>query len=505
MVSVAADAPSGPITITIEGTTPGGAACTSNATITVEKLVDLAFVGAEEDEEETKGGFVCTFDDAGTALPALTLTSAATQGTVDFTVSGHKGGFQLYQDAAGTLVYPLFNDTFDVSQLPKVFYIKGFVVSGSARDITFTAQYTGNAGSCEDTVKLTLLEPQLQSLRYPSYHGPMINNNSDYTPDGDPFPDPEWEKDRIPEAVPISHTMDLNVDVEATIQVSPADVIDVDFTLVATGQPGFNFNDEQNLDGGTNTVLLTSTDKIAKVIQELDGTSDWRLLVSGRACLEQDAGPSVVYVTMGTPRDTAVWEHTVTENRIRRAVAYASIAGNVNPHQIVGEMIWSLGQYSLVSPVPNPWNVPDETAYACESIVRFAEAVAKMVDLPGTFDHRNIYAKPDAPATAIEAPSNHGGLGEDVVLHPNGVWRAFLVDDGGGINNFEAAAKFTACQVTLYYPGGAPGAILIDKDQVLWVFDSLGWVESTGLGEGIVHEVIWSYPDLPLVEFPNCP
>ena len=48
------------------------------------------------------------------------------------------------------MVYPFFNQTFNVSQLPKVFYVKGFVVSNAARDVTFRAEYDdGDGFVCE--------------------------------------------------------------------------------------------------------------------------------------------------------------------------------------------------------------------------------------------------------------------------------------------------------------------------------------------------------------------
>lgn len=165
----------------------------------------------------------------------------------------------------------------------------------------------------------------------------------------------------------------------------------------------------------------------------------------------------------------------------------------------------SLG-IALAGRLDNAWDVPDRPSAPCESIVRFAEKVAKMVNLPGTFEHRNIYAIETAPATAIEAPSTHGGLNTDGRMHPTQTtWGLALIDGDAGCNAFEATAKFTACGQTLFYAGGVPGAVFTNKDDVLKVFDTLSWIEFVG-GVCTIRENVFQYPDAPATApTPPCP
>ncbi|NOT01702.1 MAG: hypothetical protein HOP29_13855 [Phycisphaerales bacterium] len=111
-------------------------------------------------------------------------------------------------------------------------------------------------------------------------------------------------------------------------------------------------------------------------------------------------------------------------------------------------------------------------------MVRFAEKIVKMIDIPGTFDDRYIYAIESAPASAIEDDPDVlfpcCGLNASPRVHPsNSAWVLALIA-GGGCNAFEATVKFTYCGETRYYPGGTT-KVYSQKADVLYVFDTLSW------------------------------
>jgi len=132
-----------------------------------------------------------------------------------------------------------------------------------------------------------------------------------------------------------------------------------------------------------------------------------------------------------------------------------------------------------------------------------------MVDVPGTFEHRRIYAIETAPSVGIEVPGTHQGLNEDVRTHPTEPWELALIDGDGGCNAFEAAAKFTSCGVMRYYAGGTE-TVTTNNDDVLKVFDSMSWIAFAGrdvvCAQCTVQEDVYEYPDPPAnPDPPQCP
>ena len=300
--------------------------------------------------------------------------------------------------------------------------------------------------------------------------------------------------------------MNERVVVEATIQVAPnvPEFPPASFTIETSGSLGFNFQATQSFVGGDNVVTLTSTDGLESRIQFFPPSINWKVSHNGRACLQRDAGPKLVYVTVGTPRDTTVLKHQVTQIRMERAVVQAGAANSLNPHEIVKTVIQAQGAFDLTQARDNAWRVPD-LGGDCQSIVRFAEKVAKMVNVSGLFDHRHIYAIETAPTVAIEVPNTHGGLNDDERNHPTESWTLALIDDDNCCNAFEAVAKFTACGFTRYYAGGTT-KVFGNKDDVLTVFAELSW-SSGGVGCAcVVEDTVVAYPPPPAnPPIPPCP
>jgi len=233
--------------------------------------------------------------------------------------------------------------------------------------------------------------------------------------------------------------------------------------------------------------------------------------------VQAQTGPHTAYITMGPPQDTDQERYVVTQNRMERAVHWAGLADSTKPHAIVAEVLYSLAPlFNLQREAVNAWTVPDENlGVDCQSMVRFAESVAKMVNFPGTFEHVNIYAIETHPTDAIEddpdcVPAGGCpccGFNSNVRVHPaNPAWVLSLVA-GGGCNSFEATAKFTYCGETRYYPGGTTAAYQ-NKDDVLYVFDTMSWVVESDLPactlapEPPVFEYV---PKPPQAAVPDCP
>lgn len=215
---------------------------------------------------------------------------------------------------------------------------------------------------------------------------------------------------------------------------------------------------------------------------------------------------------MGPPVNPGLPYHWPTVKRMQRAVAYAGAANSLNPHEIVRSVVHSLApRFNLTENVQNAWRVPDASNGAdCQSMVRFVRKVVSMVNVPGTFEHRNIYAIETAPTIAIEDDPNGWpccGLNTSPRLNPqNPNWALSLVTDGG-CNAFEATVKFTYCNETRFYPAGTT-RVYGQKDDVLYVFDTMSWVVSDdfpGCTAAPVPDVFEYVPAPADANVPSCP
>jgi len=533
-VTLSADAePNDSATVTLtatsssDGTCGSGQSdgCSDQASVTVIRP-DLTFLGVSEEQEENPGGFLALNDDddneneildkdetgptAGEDdLRSLTLSvPLELEGTITLSCTSGCSKVKLYENANRTNPVSLPQSwTVPGEPFPKVFYVEGFAPSARMRDVSLKVAFEGEGGPGEDPVKLTVIDVQLRALTFTSDHGLMLDNNIDYEPTGTLFGEPEWGPAFTPPRnYPISHTMDSHVGVSAIITVAPSDAPAFTYRIAGAAEvAGFNFDATVSLGGGLNFPELTSTDTIEKDIQVLTPAIEWLITRDGRSWAEERTGLHTVYVTMGTPRDTYLLAHVVTQKRMARAVEQASAANSLNSHEIVRTVTWAQGNFSLLGPLPNAWLVPDQPA-PCESIVRFVGKVVKMVNVPGTFAHKTIYAIETAPSDAIEQSDMHAGLNQDVRHHPeHPSWQLFLIDGNGGCNAFEAVAKFNACSELRYYPGGVVGAFMDNKDNVLKVFASLSWTEWVD-DVCTVREEVFDYPAVPdNPSVPDCP
>ena len=526
---VAADSPSGTaeLTVTMSHSTEGDCGPVATATsiistsIGVDEMLNLRFANVTDSDEIDPGGYLALNDDddnnnqlpdkdepgpvAGEddLQPLLLVLSPLADPAIVVRLDGVAGGtpIRLYRmaDKTDLVSLPLIAPA---GEFPSVLYVEGVAVSQAVRDIELVGRYFGDEDDCDDRLRMTVVELELESVTINSDHGLLRDNNLNYEPIGTLFGEPEWRFVAPLRDYPVSHTMDLPVTLSWEIRVTPGGVSDLPCRLLSTGPQGFNVDETALLDGGLQAVMVTSTDVLEKRIWILSPIMEWRIVHDGRTFHRRASGPHTMYVTVGTPRDTALPQHVVTMARMERAVIHAGAPQSLNPHEIVEWVIGSQGNFQLLNPRDNAWDVP-EFGGDCQSIVRFAGKVAKMVNIAGTFAHKNIYAIEDLtqtpvfdPAVAIEGDPP-AGLNNPVRFHPTqSQWSLSLVDFGSGCNAFEAVAKFTACGQTMYYPGGVPWTLLDNKDDVLKVFQSLSWIEWVN-GVCTVRQNETLYPAIP--------
>jgi hypothetical protein len=473
-------------------------------------VVDLDFEGVADDKEENPGAFVRVCDEQceqeGDLLPGLTLKGGAgLTGSVTFEVTGGKGGIQLYSDPQGLNVLPLYNQTILISELPKTFYVKGYVVSPGPRDIEFHVTSNDPAMPCQDKVKLTVVQLKLKSLTFTTDHDLLRDNLNpdDYEPTGDVFPEPKWQAGRQPyEDFPISHTMGQNVGIDAEFELLPPGSNPPDFALSTQGPQGFHFQQDVTLPGGETVVSLTSIDQVEGRIQRIDENSiEWTIRLNGRTALRKVAGPYRIFVTIGTPRDNTDPRHVVTWNRMARAMQQAEVVNSTDPHTLVLSIIGAQGEYYLDGFRPNAWvlpNYPVNFRGDCGSIIRYAKNVAYMIGIPGTYDHIHVYATDIAPETPIEGWPGDGlctqATSDGFISHPsNPTWKLWLVDESSSRNRYEAAARFSYGEQLKYYPGGVPYAQSDNAIDVLHAFDFLSWYEIV-TGSWLFRQIEHTYP-----------
>ncbi|MFH0983450.1 MAG: hypothetical protein V2A79_18180, partial [Planctomycetota bacterium] len=194
---VACDGTDGFLFVTIgPGATPGvhtlpltgsleGAACGSGSvTVTVESIIDLEFDGLSEAEELDPGGFLCVNDDDdnGNGVPDRQDPEQATAGEDDLrpltihplapgmtgTVSlstlagGERVKFYRNADRSQPVVGGMLD--WDTTELPVTLWVEGIGPSSAARDVEVFARYDGPGGPCEDRVRLTVVDAELDPI-----------------------------------------------------------------------------------------------------------------------------------------------------------------------------------------------------------------------------------------------------------------------------------------------------------------------------------------------------
>jgi hypothetical protein len=306
---------------------------------------------------------------------------------------------------------------------------------------------------------------------------------------------PEWEATN-PDgtSAPISHTKGQHIRVRVGFDVSPDTLPPTSLTITgASAHSFFSFTGSTSAAGGAGQELeLVSRGALPDAIDDRfqGATIRWTATVSGRS---QPLGSSLdhgVFVTYDVPSGG------VTQKRVATAVHLTKGFGN-DPHAIVSGEMKRFRFYNLKKGyMGNIWPLADDIADSaeCQAIVRFVQAVNKMVGVPGEAAGIAVYASPDAPdtpivATLLETGGATGAM-SDVPPQSGTGFKAFLFDGADQANNYEAALQFKF-GIERFYPGGVPGGVgLTSTHDVLHSFTRMAWARFnvvTGKWEPVVE------------------
>ncbi|MBI2901427.1 MAG: type VI secretion system tip protein VgrG [Planctomycetes bacterium] len=193
----------------------------------------------------------------------------------------------------------------------------------------------GSAGgeSAEDELPIKV---EVVAVKFVSDHGLMKDRRGNFFNEGDPVPEPEWERGR--EMGRISHTKNRHLEIDATFQVDSGSLTG---TLVGMGGAFVSFRKENVTLASGQAVRMTSEEPLPDKVQSVLLRIEWRLEGTAEgdvAC--GTSGPHRIYVTYGTPIDAqAEREDGITVKRMRHAVEWVASSGKKDPLEIVR---WSL-------------------------------------------------------------------------------------------------------------------------------------------------------------------
>jgi hypothetical protein len=323
------------------------------------------------------------------------------------------------------------------------------------------------------------------SVEFVTDHQLLKDYMTDWVDGGSRFPKPEWT---AAYQYAVSHTLDKNVGIKLTIEVSPSNACPETGTIHGEGPGGMIFEKkDRSFKPGRETILLTSDLKLDKKIQELAFTINWTSPGTSVA-ISPSSTTNTMFVTMDTPTTVPAWPGT-TLKRMRHAVKAAGGANSLDPHEIVKHVISKWNRFNLAVAFQNAWELGDDVTDAsgqlvgadCQTIVRHTQNVILMIGCPGTAEAIVVWAKVPAPATGVENAFPRPNVSDPKQWYnsfntPNAArasWRATLVDGSMGQNRYEACLRFTYGGTTKYYAGGVTD--FNNANQVIRVFRSLSW------------------------------
>ena len=348
-----------------------------------------------------------------------------------------------------------------------------------------------------------IAEVKLVAISYLSDHGLLRDHDASWEARGDLIREPEWTPAR---QAPISHTLGTAVTLRLELQVGPAGAAPTRVTLKGDGPGEVDFQRELELAPGKVTVELTSSGALEKSVQELELAIDWSLSQPG-LLVAPARTTTRTFVTMGTPEEAGGWgERGFTVRRMSKAVQSVGAIKSLDPHEVVTGVMKRWNEFNLEVAFRNAWELGDETrdpktgaliGADCQTIVRYTRLLIKQAGVPGQAEFVVIYGQCTDPKKGLESLDARQHMGRPLQWHNEQFpkardaarerWAAYLIDGAGGINNYEAALRFTHDGRKHYYPGGVP-AVMDDPDQVIKVFTSMSWVDlRTGAAQDAIH------------------
>src|SRR6267154_1162732 len=358
------------------------------------------------------------------------------------------------------------------------------------------------------TPAMTTPRVGLKSINFRSEHGVLKDNRDNWSSSGKVFPKPHWRASNPgAKSAPISHDKAKNIQVELTVDVSPASASGVPFTLRGQGPYGFlDFETSGSLNGGTDIILTASSDEPTPnaIGRYLNQVIAWSLTVPGGTQLLAVTLDHDVFVTLAAPLEP----DEVTYRRMDKAV---QVTQNMplEPHQIVRGIMANWNRYNLQVPLsPTGWEWIDnfENGAQCIDIARFVHGVINMIGSPGTAETVVVYAEPASPQRPVEQLWETAGCSDSL---PAGGWSASrgacalhkypaiaLLDGDWKSNAFEAALKFEHGGKLAYYPGGVK-RVASSALEVLHAFRCLARVSAMNSTQCRIEQVYADYPAGP--------
>ncbi len=337
----------------------------------------------------------------------------------------------------------------------------------------------------------------LNSLTFLSDHRMMKDNVSDWTSSGTIYSRPDWfvSNGKVV-SHPISQTRNTNVQIEASLNVLPANAPTAPIRLSGrSDMNALNFEFAGSMHGGLDQkVLLTSTGKLPDAITAVENKEiiwmlewrDWKHEIAR-------TGGHTIFVTITPP----LVPDEVTFKRMSTAVRLTRVIGTIDPHPLVRGIMRRWGAYNLDVQLSNAWTLADnlDVGAQCIDIVRFVNGLLQMVGCPGTATAVIVWAKPDTPMTPEENTWPHGGL-HTIGAHPaHSNWFVGLMDANGCPNAYEAALRFVHNGTLRYYPGGVSMSQSYQTpSDVLYIFQCLVWLTKVGSKEFEIQSILATYP-----------
>ncbi len=360
---------------------------------------------------------------------------------------------------------------------------------------------------------------EIKALRFTSDHQLLRQNRKDVLQGGERYPDVSWT--RSPRtSCPITHTGRERVRAEITLSV--AGIVDATpyFLEGISEEAGLCFRAVGRLSAGENiAVAVEAPRRLGKRVRKVRASISWLLTIrpdseTAETLFLGATGPHVIYVTLGTPRNTDEPRGVVTDIRmelaVRRMAAVMRETGvNASAPRLVHELMMQNGYHYLPTrhyPRDQVWKVPESwhmkpSGANCISIVEFTSLICDMIGIEGSVEVTAYYAKPPHVRRPLK-----GGLGEPPITKkgPNGAtWQLFLIDEGntnngqiggvGGVNYYEAVLVHEWQGQRFYFPGGTYRAY-DSPEKVLHVFRTLAWTTyDHNLRSWVVREVEETY------------
>src|SRR5262249_33142457 len=250
------------------------------------------------------------------------------------------------------------------------------------------------------------------SLEFTSDHNLICKNTEDIQKSGERYPDVEWVHSPRRNA-PITHTGADSSCIKAKIRLALEDVpTETPFLLKGTSdEPALCFRHEGRLTADKEAMVAMEASKpLGRAVRKIKQKIAWRLtLRPGTDTAETlylgETGPHVVYVTLGTPKNTDDPLSVVTDVRMELAVervaaAQKKVGMSASSPRLVHELMKQNGDYYVPSrdyrgksawKVPETWQMQPKGA-SCVSIADFVGLVCKMVGLEGTVRTTAYYA-----------------------------------------------------------------------------------------------------------------